>query len=108
MKFQAILAHGEQIIVFVLAVGAGAVVVGVSGLVAAMRKKEGEISIAGAICAVLGIIVGAFLCFLHGAEPPFFDLLSLVMLLPLPLSILALYLSFKRKGNNANRRWIQP
>lgn len=101
MKFPVILAHGEQIIFFMLAVGAGALVVGVIGLVAAMGKKKDEVSIGGAISAVLGIIVGAFLCFLHGAEPPFFDLLSIVMLLPLPISIIALYLSFKRKDKNA-------
>lgn len=109
MNPHVILAHGEQIIFFMLALGVGALVFGVIGLVAALHKRRDEVSVLGAVCSVFGILGGGFLCLLHGAEPPFFDLLSIVMLLPLPLAMITLYLSFKRQDKKAgNARLSNP
>ncbi len=101
MKSPVILAHGQQVLAFILAVGVGAIAISLAALVAGFRKKNDKRSVSGLVCSSLGIMVGGFLCFLHGAEPPYFDFFSVIMLSPLPLALVALFLSLRRKAKNA-------
>ena len=102
MSVPVLLAHGEEVLLFVLALGAGALIAGSVGLVAALRKNEDEISVVGAVCSLIGTVVGGVLWFFHGGELPFFDPISILMVLPLPLATFALYFSFRRKKKRPN------
>jgi O-antigen ligase len=96
MKFPLLIAHGQNVIFALLALGAGASLMGIVSILAGLTKKKGKKSRLGIVAGLLAGISGIAFCGIHRFEPPYDDPLMLALTAPLLLGILGFGLSMRR------------